>query len=250
MRDRRNEAIPDSAEDTLRDFDGPTQVWSGQLSLSSLTPRLRAARRRQRLEALLNTQTGITFEAVPKTPDVRSDHRAAEKPGRHSRRNTSAPGADATKSKALSGPQLALFVALGVAVGGIAALQLDRVLQPTSDRSHDTARDLLTQPLVTQPPALAVAMRELPVNESSNQVEAPPIQVAVPPAQSARSLSPKPRAQTTYAAAPLPPSTRGAVPPAMTDPATPQNGNDLRIPTQLHPRINPLMTSNQVFRDE
>lgn len=265
MRDRRNEEIPDSAEDTIRDFDAPTQLWSGRLSLSSLTPRSRAARRRARLEALLNTQTGITFEAH-KTPDVRSER--AYNAGRPARNRQPSAKTEVTKSKALSGPQLALFIALGVAVGGIAALQVDRALQPLGGLSREPASDPVAEPLAAQltaaqpaalqppaaraataqPPGFAVAIRELPVNEPTLDDPAL-LEVAVPPARPMRSLAPKARAAATDAAPVSAPTYRAGVP-ATTEPKAPKGGDEPRIPTQLHPRINPLMTSNQVFYEK
>ncbi len=138
MRDRPHADIPDSVDDTNRDSDAPTQLWSGRLSFASLTPRLRAARHRQRLEALLNTQTGITFEAAADIPELKPrSSRDEDKPALHQPSTTPPVVAAASSSTSLSGPQLALFVAVGVAVGGIAALHMDHILHPFSRQARD-----------------------------------------------------------------------------------------------------------------
>jgi hypothetical protein len=248
MRVRPHAEIPDSTEDTNRDSDAPTQLWSGRLSLSSLTPRLRAARHRQRLEALLNTQTGITFEAQPDIPEPQpqSANRGPQS-ARQVSSTTPPVVAAAAAHSALSGPQLALFVAVGVAIGGIAALHTDHLLHPFTKQAREAHTE---QQTAQQPSAFDARDRSQQVAiEESKRQDVATIQVAVAPAQPARSLAPKLRSNPVEVNL-LTQSPPAALRGPQGDPQAGSTGGDLRIPTQLHPRINPLMTSNQVFKDQ
>lgn len=247
MRDRPHADIPD--DDTDRDSDAPTQLWSGRLSFASITPRLRAVRHRQRLEALLNTQTGITYDAASELPATKPRPTpASEKPSVHQQSTNPPLATAAATSPGMSGPQLALFVAVGVAVGGIAALHLDHILHPFSrhDREVHTAAQS-----VQQAPASAARGNELhTAAPESKRDDLSNVRLAAAPIQPARSLTPKLRSQGSEANLPAqvnPPLAATATPakPPEVDPS-----DELRIPTQLHPRINPLMTSNQVFREK
>lgn len=242
MRVRPPADITDSVDDTNTDSDAPTQLWSGRLSFASLTPSLRAARRRQKLEALLNTQTGITFEAAaqPLETKPQTDNQTRKNPP-----STTPPVvAAAVVPMSMSGPQLALFVAVGVAVGGIAALRLDHFLHPFGQQAQVVNSE---QPTAAPTQVLAA---NAPLEEKvvSAVVESPPVQVTVVPTVVPRQQAAKPR----VSADPVPqlntPASTLALPAKLEQP-TAANGEELRIPTQLHPRINPLMTSKQVFRE-
>jgi hypothetical protein len=246
MRDRPHAEIPDSTDDTHRDSDAPTQLWSGRLSISAPTPHLRAARRRQRLEALLNTQTGITFEATPEASEANvTEAKPLERVALHP--STTPPVVAAARPPMwLSGPQLALFVAVGVAVGGMAALHVDHLLHPFGRNHRETAT---TSTPTHQTPMFAANAESQRPTEESKRSDVANVHVAAAPVQPARTLPPRVRTQMAESSPQAQTNAGAADRPAAVE--SPSNApTDLRIPTQLHPRINPLMTSNQVFRDD
>jgi hypothetical protein len=247
MRDLPPAEVPEVVQDN-QNSDAPTQLWSGRLSLASIAPRLRAARHRERLEALLNTQTGITFDAASERPQrIQKAKRTKEKPYPVSHSTTPPVVTGKTTSNGLSGIQLAVFIAVGVAVGGIAALQLDHLLR-TFARHHK--EPVSTQQPPSQGPTLAANAPVIPLAVDSRIAEISTIPVAVAPAQPART-STKPRTSNVDVPPQYQVAAPGAVAPVeVTGPPNTGASTDVRVPTQLHPRINALMTSNQVFRDQ
>lgn len=256
------------------DSDAPTQLWQSPLRHLSQFPLRRAARRRERLEALLKGQEITSTGALSSTNLTQTANRdvSPPPPAYHPSAEEmppppSIPTGTYTSIRPVSGPRLAVFVALGVAVGGLAALQLNRVLTPheheRSERrtvesaqaaaaalvtpSTPQAAPPLTQPSMPEPNAEACAPGEFAT------ADVPPLPVDV--------VASRPTARATKASSGLPASDERLAQPASESPPTASVNREpsspgscerypsVHIPTQLHPRINPLMTSSQVFTE-
>lgn len=256
------------------DSEAPTQLWQSPFRHLSQFPNRRAARRRERLEALLKGQeitstgmlsaTNLTHTAA--TQDV-SPLPHVENPLPDPPAPESIPTGTYTSIRPVSGPRMAVFIAVGVAVGGLAALQLNRVLTPghaeTTASAVATAAVAPAAPVVIAPPTPVRVAPSVPTEyafgveacapEEAKPAGVPPLQVDIVAARpTARQGKP---ASTT---ALNPDAAHAAASDAVPAFVTPEQASQascsryptVHIPTQLHPRINPLMTSNQVFSDK
>lgn len=258
-----------SHSESPRNSDAPTQVlWDSSYQTRNLAEfsQRRAARRRERLEALLKgddtavTQTELDMhspgEATSATqvsippPSTRSSVPAAAYPA--------PPGAAA-------GPRLALYIALGVAVGGVLALQIDRVLNAPSPNGTSTAAYVTTA--TPAPETSSYAYRYDSTEEVLAVIEEADVD-DVPRDVERFAPSPTVRRQRMAMGTPPSPASPQAAPPMAASPANvSQPPPPLRlaqvseqtacsqyptvhIPTQLHPRVNPLMSASQVFAEQ
>lgn len=245
------------------DSEAPTQLWdspSKDRDTSQFSLR-RAARRRERLEALLKgyeeNATSTELGTPLGSPNSTQGRRDVTPPRALPQIPTapSLPTGTYTSVRPVTGPRLAVFVALGVTIGGLAALQIDRLISPESPfvaaGRPETPQLQVEVPLVQDSPP---APRP---NDSTEEVmalveqapEVPPLQVEIvqlrQPAKPQRPTS----AETPPAAnVSPPPPPEGAFTPA-TQQSSCGRYPTVHVPTQLHPRINALMTSNQVFTE-
>ena len=277
MRDTPS-GTPEPLDGKPYDSEAPTQLWQSPFKHLSEFPVRRAARRRERLEALLKGQeitstgmvsaTGLTHTAA--TQDVSPAPLPENVFPDHPPPPESIPTGTYTSIRPVSGPRMAVFIAVGVAAGGLAALQLNRVLTPsTPDRATAAAAAVAVTPAEPAPVRVAVvpavpvpAAPEIPVPEAeacapeeAKDAVVPPLQVEIVPVRPvARSSS---KSATTTPLPPEPASGADAHEASSAFVNTSQSSDSscsrypsVHIPTQLHPRINPLMTSNQVFTEQ
>jgi hypothetical protein len=245
------------------DSEAPTQLWdnpSKDRNTSQFSLR-RAARRRERLEALLkgyeenatSTELGTPLGSANVAPlrrDVAPPPALPQIPAA-----PSLPTGTYTSVRPVTGPRLAVFVALGVAMGGLAALQIDRLISPASPAV--AASGVERPQLQVEIPLAQAAEPALELNEPSEETviladenaEVPPLQVEIVPLRA-------PVKTQRPALAETPPATNVSpvLPPELAFAPAPQQSScgrypAVHVPTQLHPRINPLMTSNQVFTE-
>lgn len=269
MRDTPS-SYPKPTDGKPYDSEAPTQLWQSPFRQLSQFPTRRAARRRERLEALLKgqdvTSTGLlsstNITVTTATPDVSPlplpENVLPEVPPPPD----SIPTGTYTSIRPVSGPRMAVFIAVGVAIGGLAALQLNRVLTPklsekqalTTVSAPPTVITLAAAQPPVSPPLVNAFEPESCAPEAQRSELIPPLQVDVVAMRPAVKAS-KPYLQTmTQTETPTSPSTSANVAslvnPEQTNQASCSRYPAVHIPTQLHPRVNPLMTSNQVFAEQ
>lgn len=270
------------------DSEAPTQLWVSPFKHLAQFPTRRAARRRERLEALLKGQevtntampsstnlTGATAthagethtaatHATVASDDVYSNIGLPERPPPPE----SIPTGTYASVRPVAGPRLAVFVALGVAMGGLAALQLNRVLSPTevalanaapANAAPVNAALVVAAAPVPLPQAPPPSREFSPPVQVDNSVQAcalvPPLQVDLvatrPQGKLARSVGHEGTAasRTTVSRGDINPLLEPVDAVGAGQTSCSRNA-DVNIPTQLHPRINPLMTSSQVFTEQ
>lgn len=286
MSDIPPSGYPKPSDGPPYDSEAPTQLWQSPFRHLSQFPNRRAARRRERLEALLKGEDVTSTAMLSSTNLTETATSAANASAASSSSDVSPftppaglpdvppppesiPTGTYTSIRPVSGPRLAIFVALGVAAGGLAALQLNRVLTPiegatpnsvTASVAPPAARTDEAKAAVAQAPepipAFEVDMPEACAPDAEKAPAVPPLQVEV---VSVRATSPlaKPGKSTAHASAPGPVTndtpvdvSSALVNPEPTSQTSCSRYSSVQIPTQLHPRINPLMTSNQVFAEE
>lgn len=252
------------------DSEAPTQLWQSPFRHLSQFPTRRAARRRERLEALLKGQeitntgllssTNLTHTAA--TQDVSPLPLAENLLPDGPPPPESIPTGTYTSIRPVSGPRMAIFIAVGVAVGGLCALQLNRVLTPAIGAKADTVtasapppvHAVAVGPIVAEAPMTNAFEVEGCAPEEPKSASIPPLQVDVVAARPMPRTS-KPAASNAapseQAAGPSAPyAVTAMVNSAPTEQSSCSRYPSVHIPTQLHPRINPLMTSNQVFSEQ
>jgi hypothetical protein len=256
-----------SHTESSRNSESPTQIlWDSSNKTRNLAEvsQRRAARRRERLEALLKgDDTAVTQTEVDLHPpgEVTSATQLSIPPP--SRSSLPAAAYPAPPSP-IAGPRLALYVALGVAVGGVLALQIDRLLNaPSHSATPTTAYVAMDAP---SPDEASYAYRydsteEVPAtNDDANGADVTPnVERLVPPPAVRRqrmALAAAPATPPMAAApteTPLPPNVSPSPPSLVLAQVSEQTACSqyptVHIPTQLHPRVNPLMSSSQVFAD-
>lgn len=254
------------------DSEAPTQLWQSPFRHLSQFPNRRAARRRERLEALLKgqeiTNTGLlTSTSLTQTAAIQdvsplslplAENVLPDCPPPPE----SIPTGTYTSIRPVSGPRMAVFIAVGVAVGGFAALQLNRVLTPADGAKQATVTAAIPAVVsavapVSIVPAAPVANAFEPAGcepEEAKIAAVPPLQVDV---VALRPIARSSKPSTVITASPeheaLPTSPDAME--AMVNTDQPAQAScsrypSVHIPTQLHPRINPLMTSSQVFTEQ
>jgi hypothetical protein len=246
------------------DSEAPTQFWDSPLKDTTEFSVRRAARRRERLEALLKgydaTNTSTELVPPPFSAEFSSpgDH-VSPPPLPEVPEPPSLPTGTYTSVRPVTGPRLAVFVALGVAVGGLAALQLDRVLSPTD--ATPAAANAARSPQQNEAPRAEAPEATEQVYDSTEEVlamvgeaqmaDVPPLQVEVvqlrPPNRIPRAnvVDVPPQTVATANVSQEPPATSAFAP--NVNQSACSRYPTVHIPTQLHPRVNPLMTSSQVF---
>lgn len=274
---------PKPSDGTPYDSEAPTQLWQSPFRHLSQFPNRRAARRRERLEALLKGQdvtstgmlssTNLTETVTPSSTKSTATAAAELSPftppaglPEAPPPPESIPTGTYTSIRPVSGPRLAIFVALGVAAGGLAALQLNRVLTPpdgakqasvTASFAPEAARTDEAKAVVAAPVPLEAFALDAPEacapTEADEKAVVPPLQVDVVAVRPA-SPSAKFTKTTSHTSVSGPVAIDTDVSSALVNPEpttqTSCSRPGVQIPTQLHPRINPLMTSNQVFADQ
>ncbi len=248
------------------DSEAPTQFWDSPLKETTEFSVRRAARRRERLEALLKgydaTNTSTELVPPPFSPELSSsgDH-VSPPPLPEVPEPPSLPTGTYTSVRPVTGPRLAVFVALGVAVGGLAALQLDRVLSPTEATpagANAAQAALRNESPQAEAPAAAEQTYDsteevLAMVGEAEMADVPPLQVEVvqlrPPNRihRANGVDVPPQTASTANVSQEPPATLAFAP--NVNQSACSRYPTVHIPTQLHPRVNPLMTSSQVFME-
>lgn len=283
MSDIPPSGYPKPSDGTPYDSEAPTQLWQSPFRHLSQFPNRRAARRRERLEALLKgqdvTSTGmlsstnltetVTPSSTKSTATAVADVSPFTPPAGLPEAPPppeSIPTGTYTSIRPVSGPRLAIFVALGVAAGGLAALQLNRVLTPLDDEKQasatanvapeaartDEARAVVAAVPIA-PEVFAIDAREACApEESEEKAVVPPLHVDVVAVRPATPMAKFGKATSHTSVSPVAADTDVSSALINPEPTTQTSCSrpGVQIPTQLHPRINPLMTSNQVFADQ